>query len=123
MPRRAGALPSARRASIRFPVEGAAVELRGSIAEAELDLPRFGRGLLVRLPGVRRGFSGGPVLDAEGRFVGMITSIRVASRGPPTSPRQMAFAPIRLQEADEAFVLRASDIRREVARMLKQYRA
>jgi S1-C subfamily serine protease len=101
----------------------AALELRGNIAAAELDLPRLGRGAVVRLPGVRRGFSGGPVLDLEGRLVGMIASIRVSSGGSTASPRQSAFTPLHILEATEAFVLRATDIRREAEFMLKRHRA
>jgi S1-C subfamily serine protease len=103
--------------------QASGLELRGKIADAALDLPGFGSGLLVRLPGVRRGFSGGPVLDLEGRLVGMLTSIRVTSGKSAASPRQTAFAPLRIHDADEAFVLRASDIRHEAERMLTRHGA
>jgi len=95
---------------------GPRMELAGVVVQPRVELGAYGPGLVVRMLGVRPGFSGGPVLDAEGRLVGMITAIRssgatLAARGAAGVARQ--------RQADEAFVLRASEIRRETARLLK----
>lgn len=98
------------------PRSGARLELDGAVTEPRQDLTAYGPGLVVHMPGVRPGFSGGPVLDAAGRLVGMVAAIR------PSPDRAIAaasgYAPRRFRAADEAYVLRAADIRREAARLL-----
>ncbi len=94
---------------------GPRMELPGSVVDPQTDLGAFGPGLVVRMPGVRPGFSGGPVLDAEGHLVGMITAIR-SSAGAAPAPAGGAHQ----RPADEAFVLRAAEIRREAERLLRR---
>ncbi|MBP7243191.1 serine protease [Amaricoccus sp.] len=98
------------------PQAGARMELAGAVIGPRQRLGAYGPGMIVRMPGVRPGFSGGPVFDAGGRLVGMIAAIR-------SSPATLAaaasgLAPAGARYADEAFVLGAGDIRREAARLL-----
>lgn len=96
------------------PGSGARLELSGAVTRPRAELAAYGPGLVVRMPGVRPGFSGGPVLDGGGRLVGMIAAIR-ASHAPVAAA---GYAALRRGEADEAFVLRADEIRREAGRLL-----
>ena len=82
---------------------------------ARADLPAFGPGLIARVPGVRAGFSGGPMLDRQRRLVGMVTAIRPGRAAPP---RRLGLRARRARGAEEAYVLRARAIRAEVARLL-----
>lgn len=93
-------------------------ERAGSILIARADLAAFGPGLVARLPGVRPGFSGGPLLDASGRLVGMVTAIRPGSGQPRLAPAS-SFPPGRARQAEEAFVLRAPEILAETQRLLR----
>lgn len=97
---------------------GPLMELTGAVVVDHSDLGAYGPGLVVRMPGVRFGFSGGPVLDAEGRLVGMITAIRSSAGPVPASGQGRAAA----GAPDEAFVLRAAEIRAEAARLLRAAR-
>jgi S1-C subfamily serine protease len=99
------------------PGAGERLELAGSVTRPRADLAAYGPGLVVLMPGVRPGFSGGPVLDADGRLVGMIAAIR-AGGAPGAGAGVSGFAPLRRRPADEAFVLRAGEIRREARRLL-----
>jgi serine protease Do len=83
------------------PVPGARMELSGAVETLDAQLPAYGPGVIVRMPGVRPGFSGGPVVDGAGRLVGMIAAIRSSGPGP----------------ADEAYVLGAAEIRAEARRL------
>ncbi len=94
---------------------GPRMELPGAVVDPEADLGAFGPGLVISMPGVRPGFSGGPVLDAEGRLVGMITAIRSSEAQRLVASQGAA----RQRPADEAFVLRAAEIRAEAARLLR----
>lgn len=101
---------------------GPRMELSGTILAPHADLPAFGPGLVARVPGVRPGFSGGPLIDGEGRLVGMITAIRPrhAAMRDGATPAS-GFAPRaarRPVQAEEAFVLRADAIRAEASRLL-----
>jgi S1-C subfamily serine protease len=101
---------------------GPRMELSGTVLATHADLPAFGPGLVARVPGVRPGFSGGPLVDGAGRLVGMVTAIRPGrlaqlDRVEPAS----GFAPRRGPRpvrAEEAFVLRAAEIRAEARRLL-----
>jgi len=90
--------------------------LRGEIIDARADVTVFGPGLVIRMPGVRRGFSGGPVLDGRGALVGMIAAIRPGRA--PASPASGFVAAQRRPAAAEALVLRAPELRAEVRRLL-----
>ena len=90
--------------------------LRGEIREPRADVTVFGPGMVVRMPGVRPGFSGGPVLDGRGALVGMIAAIRP---GRPVAAAGSGFIPSADRTApDEALVLRAPELRAEVRRLL-----
>ena len=52
---------------------------RGGCSTRMRILAAFGPGLVAWLPGARPGFSGGPLLDAGGRLVGMVTALRPAA--------------------------------------------
>ncbi len=97
---------------------GPRLELDGAVIAPRADLGAYGPGLVISMPGVRPGFSGGPVLDDAGRLVGMITAIR-PSPGPARAASGSSFAPTRARQPDEAFVLRAEAIRAEAERLLQ----
>lgn len=93
---------------------GARRTLAGVVLEPSEDLPAFGPGLVVWLPGARPGFSGGPLLDTGGRLVGMVTALRpVGGR----SPVALAGGG-RGQPQVEAFALRGEAVRAEARRLL-----
>ena len=96
------------RAGPRFEVDGTVLEPRARIAA-------FGPGLIARLPAARPGFSGGPLFDRQGRFVGMVTALR-----PAAGARRVGGAAARAAApaAVEAFALRAAEVRAEVRRLL-----
>jgi S1-C subfamily serine protease len=90
---------------------GPRLELDGAIASEPLLLPPYGPGFIASMPGVRRGFSGGPVFDGDGRLAGMIAALRPAPGGAVSATG----APL---TGVEAFVLGAPVIRAEAARLL-----
>lgn len=93
--------------------------LQGEVIDTRSDLGAFGPGLVLRLPGVRPGFSGGPVFDGQGALVGMIAAIRPGRAA--TAAAASGFAPARTRPvAEEAFVLRAPELRAEVERLLRR---
>lgn len=98
---------------------GPRLELGGTVIAPETDLGAYGPGLVVAMSGVRPGFSGGPVLDGEGRLVGMITAIRASAAPRAGALRASSRAPAGRRAPDEAFVLRAAEIRREASRLLR----
>lgn len=81
---------------------GARKELVGHVSSKLRNLPPYGPGVIVAMPGVRRGFSGGPVFDGSGHLVGMIAALRPATG-----------------VGKEAFVLSADAVRDEVRRLLR----
>ena len=90
------------------------MELPGRLVGTRPGATAFGPGVVARLPGVRPGFSGGPVLDDEGRLVGMIAAIRPARMPQPAAGRVRVHRPA---GSDEALVLPAAAIRAEAARL------
>lgn len=58
------------------------VSANGWISRLGMTLPSFGSGLVARMDAAQ-GFSGGPVLDAEGRVVGITTALRDAGQAGP----------------------------------------
>jgi S1-C subfamily serine protease len=97
------------------------LELDGTILNPRSNVPAFGPGLVARLPSVRPGFSGGPMLDTQGRLVGMVTAIRPASSAPsairPVAGSRSEQTRGAQSHASEAFVLRARAIRKEIRRL------
>ena len=93
---------------------GERLALSGWVLESHADLAAFGPGLVAWLPGARPGFSGGPLLDADGRLVGMVTALRPAEN----DLRLAAGGGGRGGPAVEAFALRADEVRAEVRRLL-----
>jgi hypothetical protein len=85
---------------------------------AGVTLPPFGPGFVAALPGVRRGFSGGPVLDAQGHLVGMIAALRPGAQNDAVAASGFAPQRQRLAGGTEAFILGAAEIRSEVRRLL-----
>lgn len=100
-------------------------EASGRIITPRANIGDFGPGLIVQLAGARPGFSGGPLLDLAGRLVGMVTAIRPATSGVAVKPTAASgFAPVRQKSvsAQEAYVLRADEIRVEVSRLMQARR-
>lgn len=107
----AGAAPVADAA-----VVARAVRVGGAATGASMRIDGVGPGVIARLDGVAPGFSGGPVLDARGRLVGMIVAIRsVPAAGSAFAPRQASGA---AGGGEEAFILPAAVIRAEARRLL-----
>lgn len=103
------------------PRAGARLELSGHVTEPRKDIDVFGPGLVALVPGVRPGFSGGPILDRSDHLVGMLTAIRrgTAAARVVQAGAGSAYAPQGASAiADEAFVIRAYELRAEVARLL-----
>jgi S1-C subfamily serine protease len=94
---------------------GPRLELDGEIVSDLVVLPPYGPGIVSRMPGIRRGFSGGPVIDVEGRLVGMVAALRPAPGGAVSATG----APL---GGIEAFVLTASEVRAEAARLVRDLR-
>ncbi|WP_300035248.1 serine protease [uncultured Roseobacter sp.] len=82
------------------------VTATGRVSSALQTVRPFGRGFIVSMPGVRHGFSGGPVFDTRGQLVGMVAALRPGTSGNPA--------------ARDAFILSAEDIRREVQRLTRR---
>jgi S1-C subfamily serine protease len=99
------------------PTAGARLEVAGYVLAAHRHIAAFGPGLVARLPGVRLGFSGGPLLDSEGHLVGMVTAIRP---GKPAAASSLVRSGAHDAVANEAYVLRADALRDEVQRLLHQ---
>ncbi|MBB5222548.1 S1-C subfamily serine protease [Amaricoccus macauensis] len=91
----------------------------GEIIDAAAEIAAFGPGLIVRLPLGRPGFSGGPLFDAEGRLVGMVTALR--SGGGAVAPAAASGRTAAGAET-EAYALDAGAVRAEVARLLGAFR-
>lgn len=78
--------------------------IRGTVSSRVHTQAPFGRGFVVRMPQVAKGFSGGPVFNADGQVIGMIAALRSAHAS-PSGQR-------------EAFVLSDTAIRREISQMI-----
>jgi len=74
----------------------------GQISSGETVIEPFGSGVIARMPGIKRGFSGGPVFDQRGNAVGMIAALRDARNYQPR----------------DAFILSIKEVRAEVGRLL-----
>jgi S1-C subfamily serine protease len=93
---------------------GQRMELAGAIASGRMQLRAFGPGVIAALPGIRRGFSGGPVVDSQGRLVGMIAALR---------PQPDAAGGRDGTAGREAYILTVDAIRTETARLLGEISA
>lgn len=106
----AGAVPVADPAVLARPLR-----VSGAATGASMRIAGVGPGVIARLAGVVPGFSGGPVLDARGRLVGMIVAIRsVPAAGSAFTPRQAPPA----RGVEEALILPAPAIRAEARRLI-----
>ncbi|WP_424927017.1 S1 family peptidase [Amaricoccus tamworthensis] len=99
------------------------LELDGRVLVPRKNIETFGPGLVVSLPGVRPGFSGGPLLGLDGGLVGMITAIRPGAnqKSRVVSVASKASGEVHVQRgrSDEAYVLRGPEIRAEVERLTR----
>jgi S1-C subfamily serine protease len=98
---------------------GERLALHGTVSAPRADIAAFGPGLVAVVPGVRHGFSGGPMFDRDGRLVGMVAAIRVGGSG-VQQVSGSSFSPVRRDRmtSDEAFVLSARAVRTEAQRLL-----
>lgn len=98
---------------------GEVLALHGAVSDPRAEIDAFGPGLVANVPGVRHGFSGGPMFDRDGRLVGMVAAIRLTGRGVQRVSGS-SFSPVRQSDlaGDEAFVLSARAIRTEAERLL-----
>lgn len=94
--------------------------LAGEVIEARAHVPAYGPGLIAWLPGVRPGFSGGPMFDRAGRLIGMVTAIRPAAEARRVEASGFAPGAARPAPAREAFVLRAGEVRAEALRLARR---
>lgn len=92
---------------------GRRLAVAGVVVDPSERIPAFGPGLVAWMPGARPGFSGGPILDGRGRFVGMLTAIRPVSGAAAPASGGTGGLP-----AVEAFILRADVVRAEVRRLV-----
>lgn len=88
-------------------------EASGEVTQPQVGLAAFGLGLILRMPGARPGFSGGPLFDAQGQLLGMVSAIRTGAAARPAGGFGAGGA-----GATEAFALGVDEIRAEVARLL-----
>lgn len=93
---------------------GRRLALPGRVTDPEKNIDVFGPGLIADIPGVRPGFSGGPVLDGRGQLVGMLTAIR-RTDGLATSGSRGGDQ--RGEIADQAYILRADAVVSEALRL------
>ncbi len=96
-----------------------AVSADGWLTRLGMHIPAFGPGMVARMDAAL-GFSGGPVLDGEGRVVGITTAVRdagpAAVAGPaglPDGARSEARRPRR-----EVFLLEIAAVEAEARRLL-----
>ncbi len=78
-------------------------EATGVVLDPHASIEVFGPGLILSMPEARPGFSGGPLLDGQGRLIGMVTAIRDGEAR---------------ASAREAYALRGAEVRAEVRRLL-----
>ncbi len=83
---------------------GRRMTVAGRVSSGKRTVAPFGPGVIARMPGIRRGFSGGPVFDADGRLFGMVAALRP---GPGS------------EIGNDAFILTADEIRAEARRLLR----
>lgn len=60
---------------------GTRMTVAGRVFSGRRTLSPYGSGVIAAMPGIRRGFSGGPVFDADGRLVGMVAALRRSGAG------------------------------------------
>jgi S1-C subfamily serine protease len=79
---------------------GKRMTVNGRVSSGRKHLAPFGTGVIAEMPGIRRGFSGGPVFDGGGQLVGMVAALRPKGSG------------------NDAFILTADAVRAEARRLL-----
>lgn len=90
------------------------VSADGWISRMGLNVPAFGPGMVARMDAAL-GFSGGPVLDASGRVIGITTALRDA--GPAGLPEGVPAEARRLRR--EVFLLGIAAVEAEAERLIR----
>lgn len=95
---------------------GSRLEADGVVTAPRAEIAAFGPGLVAEMPDARPGFSGGPLVDADGRLVGMVTALRPVKAGEAVASSGRGGR--RAGATVEAYALRVDAIRAEVRRLL-----
>jgi len=99
----------------REPVFALPRRVSGAATASMVDVRGLGPGFVASLPGTVPGFSGGPVVDTQGRLVGMVIAIR---RIPAAGERMVAPGAL----SDEVYVLAAEPLLAEARRIAARAR-
>jgi S1-C subfamily serine protease len=83
---------------------GRRMTIAGRVSSGKRTLAPYGTGIIATMPGIRRGFSGGPVFDADGQLFGMVAALRPGADS---------------NVGRDAFILTADEIRAEARRLLR----
>jgi S1-C subfamily serine protease len=92
------------------------VSANGWLSRLNMHLPAFGPGMIARMDAAQ-GFSGGPVLDAEGRVVGITAALRDAGQAGPAGLPEGARAEQR-RPRREVFLLAIAAVEAEARALI-----
>jgi S1-C subfamily serine protease len=92
------------------------VSAQGWLSRLNMHLPAFGPGMIARMDAAQ-GFSGGPVLDAEGRVVGITAALRDAGQAGPAGLPEGARAEAR-RPRREVFLLSIAAVEAEARALI-----